>query len=204
MKRNFIISGGKKLEIGRMTPTFDRIFLDAKNNNELKFDKKGSNFNGYGYQDWDYFFIISPRYFSKIKKILKIPKKEIKIKSEKQKKEIWARRLAKLSGITFSEALDIASEKEEYKEKQIEELESRQCEHYSVKRESLKGRIERSNPLRHITNREHALAILEASNRHRNTNYDEKLREARELVKTGDIDYSEVRDFALRNKKNNW
>ena len=118
-------------------------------------------------------------------------------KTEEQIVEAWSKRLAKLAGITLEEAKQIAWEKLDAKDDQIAELESRQeARRYSIKRESLIRKIERSNPLRRIEDEHHAMCILAASYRHNFTDYDSRLEEYRELAACGDIDYSEVKAMA--------
>ena len=137
------------------------------------------------------------RKYNKIcKEIENSPEK--KVKSYAEKKEDWCKRLAKLTEITIEEARAIAEEKEYYKERQVSELEERQYEHYSRKRELLINKIRRSNPLRYIRDSSHAYNILFASNRHQNTDYESRLEEGRELAQIGDIDRSEVRDYARK------
>lgn len=53
-----------------------------------------------------------------------------------------------------------------------------------------------SKALDHITDAEHAYAIIGAHRRHTETDYDDKLVEARELASIGDIERDEVRDYA--------
>ena len=108
--------------------------------------------------------------------------------------------MAKLTGITTEEAQEIAQEKKEYKDKQIELLEDRQIENLSIKRQRLINKIERSNPLRRIVDGEHAQNILSASNRH-NGNYESLLDEGRELAAAGEIERSQVREYARNNYK---
>ncbi len=54
----------------------------------------------------------------------------------------------------------------------------------------------RENPLRRIEDEEHANRIVGASNRHKNSNYEEKLEELRNDAKWGLIDYADVRERA--------
>jgi hypothetical protein len=55
--------------------------------------------------------------------------------------------------------------------------------------------MKRENPLRKIENTEHAQRILAASNRH-HSGYDDRLEEGRHLAALGEIDRSEVREYA--------
>lgn len=159
-------------------------------------------YNGFGYTKLPLAVTLSTigevRKFNKLcREIENSPEKK---KSYAEKKEDWCKRLIKLTNISIEEARKIADEKEEYQESQISELEYRQVEHYSKKRESLINKIRRSNPLRYIKDSEHAQNILAASHRHNYTDYEIRLKEGRELAQIGDIDKSEVRDYARRPK----
>lgn len=87
-------------------------------------------------------------------------------------------------------------EKLGYKWDQISMLEDRQAERYSVQREKLIRKLERSNPLRYIKNKEHAMAILEAGNRHTCTDYEKKLKVLHELEKEGFIEKGDAKEIA--------
>lgn len=116
------------------------------------------------------------------------------------KQAAWTNRLCRLTGISEDDAKEIAEEKLEYKWNQISMLEDRQAERYSVQREKLIRKIERSNPLRYIQNKEHALAILQASNRHTNTDYEKKLRVLHELENEGAIEKGDAKEFVRTRK----
>ena len=162
------------------------------------YNPKGE-YNGYGYD--------------KLPKVCEFPKlkiknylnKKIEIKKEAKKlthKELvekWCNRLVTLTNITIEEARKIAEEKEEYKEEKIWEMEARQVNNFSKKREKLINKMERENPLRYIKDGEHAQSILIASDRHNNTNYEDQLDEAREKAIFGIIDRSEVKEYARAN-----
>jgi len=191
MKTNYVIVGDKKVNIGRITPHKKKILQTCS----LK--KEGRNFNGYGYSDWDYNYTCSKSQFKELK-LFTEKKHKRHIKSDAEKREAWVKRLVKLTSIKPKEAERIAEEKEEYKQDQIYDLELRQSEGQfpSKQRDKLIKSIERSNPLRRIKDEEHAQAILAASRRHRDTDYESRLEEGRELAKLGDIDKSEVKDYA--------
>ena len=125
-------------------------------------------------------------------------KKEIikKVITEEMKRIKWSKRLSKLALISLEEAEDIAQDKLDYKEEKIIEIEKRW---YSQKREILLNKMKRANPLRRIEDVEHAQAILSASHRHNNTNYDELLDEWRFQANIWNIQKDEVRDFARYN-----
>jgi len=59
--------------------------------------------------------------------------------------------------------------------------------------------MERENPLRRIENVDHAKAIIQASNRHNNSNYDSLLERYHADAEWGLIDRSEVRENARIN-----
>ena len=120
---------------------------------------------------------------------------------ENEIKEKWARKLSKLADISLEEALIIAQEKLDYKQDKINEMEEKQSEHYSQERGKLIKKMQKENPLRLIKNKEHAEAILAASNRHKNTNYEELLQEAREKASYGEIDKGDVKDYARQHFK---
>ena len=145
-----------------------------------------NNYNGYGYARLPnaYEWCSSHRTTWK-KMIAKIEKIEAKAqKAPIDPVDAWCQRLAKLALISIEEAKEIAQEKIEYKEQQIEELEDRQCDHYSTQREKLINKIQRSNPLRRITDKEHAHNIIGASQRHQGE-YQNFLNRKNELKKLG-------------------
>lgn len=136
-----------------------------------------------------------------IKKLDTAVKKKETIKTQEEINLAWAKRLVKLldDEISLEYAIKIAEEKIEYKEKEIENLEEKQFDRYSPKRAVLISQIERSNPLRRIKDIEHAKAILGASNRHNNSDYELQLEEAKNLALCGNIDKSEVQEYARKN-----
>ena len=159
------------------------------------------NFNGYGYQDHDYIYFLTKEEYKAYEALVGGKEtKEKKAKTDEEKKLEWASRLVKLlsniEDITLEEALEIADEKLEYKEEQIRAMEERQCERYSVQRSKLIRKMEKENPLRRIKDAEHAENILIASRRHKGTDYERMLDEARELAREGEIDRSEVKEYA--------
>lgn len=155
----------------------------------------GSDWNGYGYSNKHRVYSLTPtqvrEYNALANEKQKKPAKSI------DKIEVWAKRLSKLTNITLDNARAIAQEKIEYKEHQIELMQERQSATApSVMRDKLIKKMERENPLRRIEDSEHAYAILSASRRHTDTNYEAQLDIARELVAVGDIDAVEVKDYA--------
>lgn len=157
--------------------------------------------NGYGYERLPLAVKISSsgemRRFNKIKQEIEnskkvgVPKKDASV--------AWAERLAKLTGITVQQAMRIAQIKLDYKQEQIEKLEEKQVEHHSLERAKLIRSLRKENPLRRIENEEHAKAILAAHHRHRNTNYEYMLELAKEKAVVGEIDRSEIKDYARQN-----
>lgn len=179
----------------------DRKKINACRKAGLPLHHPIGKWNGYGYEQFPLAVTLSTigeiRIFKRIlREVEMAPMK--KIVSYADKKEKWCKRLCSFTGISFEEAKQIVEEKEEYKEKQITWLEAKQFENYSRKREVLINQIRRSNPLRDIKDSEHAHNILTADKRHNNTNYHSKLEEGRELAQIGEIDKSEVKDYARR------
>lgn len=180
---------------------------------ERKIEEKhhGENWNGYGYQDKynDYFVSVSDG--RKILSIIAGKKTKRKpAKTWEQVRDTWARRLVRLLScepgyewITLSIAQDIAEEKNDYKFQQIEKVEERQHERYSPRRASLVRKMERENPLRHIVDVDHAKAIIQASNRHNNSDYERLLDKFRDDAEWGLIDRSEVKEKARINMQYN-
>lgn len=156
-------------------------------------------YNGYGYQHHHYYYMMSAYQFNKIRKMLttqadaKIEKKSV------DKVAQWCNRLVKLTGITLEEARQIADEKLAYQDECIAEVEERQQKRYSVQRNKLISKMKRENPLRRIVDADHAYAILSASRRHNNTNYDSLLEEYRDEARMGNIDHVDVRELARQN-----
>jgi hypothetical protein len=75
-------------------------------------------------------------------------------------------------------------------------MECRQGERYSIQREKLINKMRRENPLRRITDIDHAQAILTASHRHTQTNYENLLDEGRDLAASGNIEKGEIKGWA--------
>lgn len=156
-------------------------------------------YNGYGYQHHHYYYMMSTYQFNKIRKMLtaqddtKIEKKSV------DKVAQWCNRLVKLTGITLEDARQIADEKLAYQDECIAEVEERQQKRYSLQRSKLISKMKRENPLRRIVDADHAYAILSASRRHNNTNYDSLLEEYRDEARMGNIDHVDVRELARQN-----
>ena len=156
-------------------------------------------YNGYGYQHHHYYYMMSAYQFNKIRKMLtaqsdtKIEKKPV------DKVAQWCNRLVKFTGITLEDARQIADEKLAYQDECIAEVEERQQKRYSLQRSKLISKMKRENPLRRIVDADHAYAILSASRRHNNTNYDSLLEEYRDEANMGNIDHIDVRELARQN-----
>ena len=73
----------------------------------------------------------------------------------------------------------------------------------SVKRGKLIAKMERENPLRPIKDYDHALAIIAASKRHNNTDYDNLLYEAHNMERYGDIEPGTAKEWAREQLKKN-
>ena len=167
----------------------------------------GSDYNGYGWGTWNHDYFMSVSDGKQLVVLVEEKKAEKKpAKTWEQIRDAWAKRLVKcLDGIqeydwvTLDVAKGIAEEKDDYKTEQINMMEDRQNYRYSMKREKLINRMRRENPLRRIEGTDHAIAIIKASNRHRNSNYEYLLDEYRVEAQLGNIDRSEVKELARQN-----
>ena len=126
-----------------------------------------------------------------------------KVKTYEEVRDKWARSLVKKSknAVSFEEAKTIAEEKLRYKDERIDAMWSRQDERYSIKREKLINKMQRENPLRRIIDYDHALAIIDASERHNKTSYDKLLQEAHELERYGEIERGTAKEWARQQIK---
>ena len=165
----------------------------------------GENWNGFGYQDkFNNFFLNSEKDFLQLVEGKATKPKTVKTWS--QVRDTWAKRLVRLLAncngyewVTMDVARSIAEEKNDYKRQQIEKVEAKQYDNYSTKRATLIHKMERENPLRRIEDEQHAIAIIQASHRHNNSNYEHLLDEYRHEAELGLIDRSEVKDKARMN-----
>jgi len=187
----------------------DRKLINlVKSNNIEVYNPKGK-WTGYGYEKLPLKAIIKDKkqenIFKESKKqsdIFKQKKeKKEKIYDEKEEIDKWAKRLSKLTGLSYEESVEIAKEKIEYKEDKINELYDKQSSQpYATKSlDKIITKVEKDNPLKRIKSEEHARNILIAHNRHTKTNYEELLDEAKEKVKLGELNSSEVREYARTN-----
>jgi hypothetical protein len=165
----------------------------------------GSNFNGYGYATSNYEYLMSRKDAATLLEMLhkrnEAAKKRKRLTFE-ERTAAWCRQLVRLTGISMDDAQRIAEEKLEAHAKKINELEERQLkECYSVMRKKLIDKMCRENPLRRIKDANHAFAILGASVRHNESNYDDMLDEAREKAAMGEIDYCEIQSYARQHAR---
>lgn len=185
------IFDGRKSLLGKL-----KNFVEEK---KIEYRTYGANFNGYGYEDHYHEYYLTAKDGKDFLELLNGKKKtEKKIKSNEEIRDEWARSLVRKSknAVTFEDAQIIAEEKLKYKDERIDAMSSRQDERYSVKRENLINKMQRENPLRRIIDYDHALAIIDASNRHNKTSYDKLLQQAHELERFGEIERGTAKEWA--------
>ena len=159
----------------------------------------GANYNGYGYEDRYHEYYLTSKDGKAFLELLNGKKTtEKKIKSDEEIRDEWARSLVRKSknAVTFEDAKIIAEEKLKYKDERIDAMRSRQDERCSIKREKLINKMQRENPLRRIIDYDHALAIIDASERHNKTSYDKFLQQAHELERYGEIERGTAKEWA--------
>ena len=166
----------------------------------------GTDWNGYGYEKKTYIYVVNRRQYNVVRDILdeETAKKAEKVKrtpkTEEERTDAWACRLSRLTGISVEEAREIAEEKKMYHIERINELIERDYERgCSVMRGKLIRRLERENPLRTIKDADHANAIISASKRHKETDYELRLSAAHELEELGIVERGTARDLARTN-----
>ena len=185
------IFDGKNSLLGKL-----KTFVEDK---KIEYRTYGANYNGYGYQNHYYEYYLTSKDGKAFIELLNGKKTTTKkVKSDEEIRDEWARSLVKKSknAVTFEEAKTIAEEKLKYKDERIDAMRSRQDSSYSVKREKLINKMQRENPLRRIIDYDHALAIIDASNRHNKTSYDKFLQEAHELERYGEIERGTAKEWA--------
>ena len=185
------IFDGKYSLLGKL-----KTFVEEK---KIEYRTYGANYNGYGYQDHYHEYYLTAKDGKAFMELLngkKAPEK--KVKTYEEVRDEWARSLVRKSkkAVTFEDAQIIAEEKLKYKEDRIAAMWSRQDERYSIKREKLIKKMKRENPLRRIIDYDHALAIIDASERHNKTPYDKFLQEAHELERYGEIERGTAKEWA--------
>ena len=167
--------------------------------NKIEYRTYGDNYNGYGYQDHYHEYYLTAKDGKAFLELLNGKKAtEKKVKSYEEVRDEWARSLVRKSknAVSFEDAQTIAEEKLRYKDDRIDAMRSRQYERYSVKRDKLINKMKRENPLRRIIDYDHALAIIDASNRHNKTSYDKFLEQAHELERYGEIERGTAKEWA--------
>lgn len=169
----------------------------------LKMYNPKGPYNGYGYERLPLTVVIESDQEMETFRGIKAEVNAIPKKAPKTQEDIiaaWSRRLFRLldGELTLEDCTEIAEEKLEAKEQQIDELNYRQDVHYSSKRQKLINRLERENPLRYIKNVYHAYNILAASERHNETNYDALLEYYHEEERLGNIPMGSAREYARR------
>ena len=185
------IFDGKTSLLGKL-----KTFVEDK---KVDYRTYGANYNGYGYEDHYHEYYLTSKDGKAFLELLNGKKTTTKkVKTYEEVRDEWARSLVKKSknAVTFEDAQSIAEEKLRYKDDRIEAVRSRQDERYSVKREKLINKMKRENPLRRIIDYDHALAIIDASNRHNKTPYDKFLQQAHELERYGDIERGTAKEWA--------
>lgn len=185
------IFDGRKSLLGKL-----KTFVEEK---KIEYRTYGDNYNGYGYEDHYHEYYLTAKDGKAFMELLNGKKTtEKKIKSDEEIRDEWARSLVRKSknAVTFEEAQIIAEEKLRYKDERIDAMWSRQDERYSIKREKLINKMQRENPLRRIIDYDHALAIIDASNRHKTTSYDKFLQQAHELERYGEIERGTAKEWA--------
>ena len=178
-----------------------KTFVEEK---KIEYRTYGDNFNGYGYEDHYHEYYLTAKDGKSFLELLNGKKTtEKKVKSDEEVRDEWARSLVRKSknAVSFEEAKTIAEEKLRYKDERIDAMRSRQDERYSIKREKLINKMKRENPLRRIIDYDHALAIIDASNRHNKTSYDKFLQEAHELERYGEIERGTAKEWAREQLK---
>lgn len=201
-KKNGCYMTFDKCKNAREVMSIDRMAGKVKDfvaKNCLEQKSQGEDYNGYGWSSWRHSYLLAPSKVKELQALIEGKKVEQakRVKTDEEKEEAWAKRLAKLTGISIEKAKEIALEKINAKTDQWNQLNQRQFDRgYSVKRSRLMNAIDRSNPLRYIKDKDHAMAILAASYRHNCTAYDCLLDDNRFEAQLGNIDYEEVRSDA--------
>lgn len=185
------ILNGRNSLLGKL-----KTFVEEK---KIAYHTYGANYNGYGYQDHFHEYYLTAKDGKAFIELLNGKKAtEKKVKSYEEVRDEWARSLVRKSknAVSFEDAKIIAEEKLKYKDDRIAAMWSRQDERYSIKREKLINKMQRENPLRRIIDYDHALGIIDASNRHNKTSYDKYLQQAHELERYGEIERGTAKEWA--------
>ena len=190
------IFDGRKSLLGKL-----KTFVEEK---KIEYHTYGDNYNGYGYQDHYHEYYLTAKDGKAFLEMLNGKNAtEKKVKSDEEVRDEWAKSLVRKSknAVTFEDAQSIAEDKLKYKDERIDAMRSRQDERYSIKREKLINKMKRENPLRRIIDYDHALAIIDASNRHNKTSYDKFLEQAHELERYGEIERGTAKEWARQQIK---
>ena len=185
------IFNGRNSLLGKL-----KTFVEEK---KVEYRTYGDNYNGYGYKDNYHEYYLTSKDGKAFLELLNGKKTTTKkVKSYEEVRDEWARSLVRKSknAVSFEDAQIIAEEKLKYKDDKIAAMRSRQDERYSVKREKLINKMQRENPLRRIIDYDHALAIIDASERHNKTSYDKFLQQAHELERYGEIERGTAKEWA--------
>lgn len=156
----------------------------------------GSEYNGFGYANKNRVYTLTDEQYNQFLSLWQEQKKVKKEKTQEEKMQARAKRLDRLTSCWYDSAMEMAQEKLDYQRDRIQMMICRQNEFCSIKRAKLIAKMERENPLRYIKNEDHAQAILCASNRHNNSNYDSLLDEARENNSYLWINKNEIKEYA--------
>ena len=185
------ILNGRNSLLGKL-----KTFVEDK---KVDYRTYGANYNGYGYQDHYHEYYLTAKDGKAFLELLNGKKTTTKkVKSDEEIRDEWAKSLVRKSknAVSLEDAQIIAEEKLKYKDERIDAMRSRQDERYSVKRDKLINKMKRENPLRRIIDYDHALAIIDASNRHNKTSYDKFLKQAHELERYGEIERGTAKEWA--------
>jgi len=119
----------------------------------------------------------------------------------------WAEHVASFCIIDIKLAEKIARERIIYLEKSIEKLEIGQRRQWKANRAKLLKLAKKKRPLRELKFAEEVLQILAARNRHKYTDYDERIREMTVKAAQGKIKHKDIKMMAMkarvRKKRNN-
>lgn len=157
-------------------------------------------YNGFGYPVEGKQLIYDQKRINKVLsnlKTLKTKKPSVRrALTPLQKDKQWIKRFAKLSGASKRESRRISIQKNIAHYDSISEMQYKNSLSPSRMREKLIRKMERTNPLRRVRDSSHAENILAAHRRHKYSDYDHLLEEARNLGYKG----QEVKDYAHKKK----
>ena len=206
-----LYNGVKKEEITAPTVSIHsdpRAVREAHKDPLISVYRISGRWTGYGYEVLDR--VITAIDAKKIRKILKKIDARKKAPSTpltpEKKIERWTRRLDKFTDCGLDIAKQIAQEKIDYEWDRVERAATAEVRgsripawHRAAERKYDRAGDDISVLLSPITDSEHAHAILAASRRHNNSDYEIKLDEAHDLAEIGEISQDDVRDYAREN-----